>query len=77
MDKIFRPLCDRITDDLGFVTLVEKRGIIFHTFEGEMVSESQLADTQRVYSRDVYFSIPDDNLARRLQQYQGAVRRSN
>lgn len=56
----------------GFVTLVEKRGIVFHTFEGEMVSESQLADTQRVYSRDVYFSIPDDNLARRLQQYQGS-----
>lgn len=56
----------------GYVTLVEKRGIVFHTFEGEMVSESQLADTQRVYSRDVYFSIPDDSLARRLQQYQGS-----
>lgn len=56
----------------GYVTLVEKRGIIFRTFEAEMVSEGQLADTGRVYSRDVYFSIPDDSLARRLQQYQGS-----
>lgn len=55
----------------GYVTLVEKRGIIFRTFEAEMVSEDQLADTGRVYSRDIYFSIPDDSLARRLQQYQG------
>lgn len=55
----------------GYVTLVEKRGIIFKTFEGEMVSEAQLADTGRVYSRDIYFSIPDDSIARKLQQYQG------
>ncbi|MDE7475892.1 MAG: hypothetical protein K2M71_09720 [Duncaniella sp.] len=56
----------------GYVTLVERRGIVFPTFEGEMVSESQLADTERVYSRDVYFSIPDEETARRLQQYQGS-----
>lgn len=55
----------------GYVTLVERRGIIFRTFEGEMVSESQLADTGHVYSRDVYFSIPDEELARKLQKYQG------
>ena len=32
----------------GYVTLVEKRGIVFPTFEGEMVSESLLNDTSRV-----------------------------
>lgn len=58
----------------GYVTLVEKRGIVFPTFEGEMVSESQLADTTRIYSRDLSFSIPDDDLALRLQQYQGTGR---
>lgn len=58
----------------GYVTLVEKRGIVFPTFEGEMISESQLADTSRIYSRDVYFSIPDDEMALRLQQYQGTGR---
>lgn len=59
---------------IGYVTLVEKRGIVFPTFEGEMVSESQLADTTRIYSRDLSFSIPDDDLALRLQQYQGTGR---
>lgn len=58
----------------GYVTLVEKRGIVFPTFEGEMVSESLLADTTRIYSRDLSFSIPDDELALRLQQYQGTGR---
>lgn len=59
---------------IGYVTLVEKRGIVFPTFEGEMVSESQLADTTRIYSRDLNFSIPDEDLALRLQQYQGSGR---
>lgn len=58
----------------GYVTLVEKRGIVFPTFEGEMVSESQLADTARIYSRDLNFSIPDEDLALRLQKYQGSGR---
>lgn len=56
----------------GYVTTVEKRGIIFKTFEGEMVSEEQFATSNRVYSRDINFSIPDDDLARRLQQYQSS-----
>lgn len=56
----------------GYVTTVEKRGIIFKTFEGEMVSEEQFATSNRVYSRDINFSIPDDDLARRLQQYQAS-----
>lgn len=58
----------------GYVTLVEKRGILFHTFEGEMVSEALLTDTSRIYSRDLYFSIPDDSLALRLQKYQSTGR---
>ncbi len=56
----------------GYVTTVEKRGIIFKTFEGEMVSEEQFATSNRVYSRDINFSIPDSDLARRLQQYQAS-----
>lgn len=54
----------------GYVTMVEKRGIIFKTYEGEMVSEQQLADTNRIYSREVFFSIPSDSLARELQRLQ-------
>lgn len=58
----------------GFVTRVEKRGIIFKTFEGEMISQSQLTDTTRIYSRDFLFSIPDDSLARELQTHEGSGR---
>lgn len=59
----------------GYITLVEKRGIFFKTFEGEMISESMLADTAKVYSRDFYFSIPDDSLGRVVQSYQGTGKR--
>lgn len=58
----------------GFVTQVEKRGIFFKTYEGEMISESQLVDTARIYQRDVTFSIPDDSLGRKVQAYQGTGR---
>lgn len=58
----------------GYITLVEKRGIVFRTFEGEMVSETQLSDTARIYQRDLRFSIPDDSLGRLLQGYQTAGR---
>lgn len=59
----------------GYVTLVEKRGIFFKTFEGEMISESLLADTSKVYSRDFFFSIPNDSLGRLVQTYQGTGKR--
>lgn len=59
----------------GYIVLVEKRGLFFKTFEGDMISESMLADTAKVYSRDFYFSIPDDSLARVVQSYQGTGRR--
>lgn len=59
----------------GFIVNVEKRGIFFKTFEGEMVSESQLTDTSRVYRREIFFSAPDDSLGRVAQSYQGTGRR--
>lgn len=58
----------------GFVTRVEKKGYIFKTYEGEMISQSQLTDTARIYSRDFLFSIPNDSLARLLQSYEGTGR---
>ncbi|MBD5193275.1 MAG: hypothetical protein HDS91_01975 [Bacteroidales bacterium] len=58
----------------GYITSVERRGIIFKTFEGEMITEQALADTIRVYSRDFTFTIPDEAMAMELQQYQGTGR---
>lgn len=55
----------------GFITNVEKRGIVYKTFEGEMISQSRLVDKEHLYQRDVVFSIPDDSLGRALQALQG------
>lgn len=59
----------------GYVNSVERRGIIFKTFEMEMVSDAAMADSGRVYSRDCYFSIDNDSLAARLQRLQGTGER--
>lgn len=59
----------------GYITNVEKRGIFFKTYEGEMVSENVALDSARVYQRDLHFSIPSAELARELQSYQGSGRK--
>ena len=58
----------------GYVVSVETRGIICKTFEGEMVSHAALADSTRIYAREISFSIPSDSLARAIQSYQGTGR---
>ena len=59
----------------GYITNVERRGMLFRTFEGEMIREDRLTDTTRIYSRDFTFSVADDSLARLMQQYQSTGRR--
>ncbi len=54
-----------------YVVNVEKRGIIFKTWEAQVVSVSALADTTAVYSHPQDFSLPSEQIARQLQQYQG------
>ena len=46
----------------------------FKTFEGEMITNEMLTDTTRIYQRSVTFSVPDDSLARELQQRQSTGR---
>lgn len=58
----------------GYITNVERRGIFFKTFEGEMISETALTDTTHVYTRDFVFSIPNDSVARAMQSLQGSGR---
>lgn len=57
-----------------YVVNVEKRGLIFKTYEADVVSESAVTDTARLYSRDYSFSIDDDAVASKLQQMQGTGR---
>ncbi len=54
----------------GQVLSVEKRGLIFKTFEAEMVTRDALTDTTRVYTRECSMTVADDALARRLQALQ-------
>ncbi|MCF0219792.1 MAG: hypothetical protein HUK14_08415 [Muribaculaceae bacterium] len=54
----------------GFLTSVERRGIIFKTYEGEMISQQALTDTTRIYTRDFVFSVDNDSLAQALQDLQ-------
>ncbi len=58
----------------GFVTKVEKRGMIFKTYEADFISEAALTDTTRVYSHDVSFSVDNPEVIARLQQMQGTGR---
>lgn len=55
----------------GYITSIEKRGIIFKTYEGEMMSESALADTTRIYTRNFDFSLTNQDVVEKLQQFQG------
>lgn len=59
----------------GYVVNVERRGIIFKTYEAEIISESALTDTARIYSRTLTVSIPSASLAHKLQAMQGSGRR--
>lgn len=54
----------------GYVVKVEKRGLIFKTYEGDIVSESRVADKN--YQTDLKLSVPDDSLGRVLQSFQGS-----
>lgn len=55
----------------GYVTAVEKRGIIFKTYEVDVVSEAALTDTARIYSHNLSFSLADPALVNHLQRMQG------
>ncbi len=54
----------------GYVVKVEKRGLFFKNYEGEIVTEGRVAD--HTYRADLRVSVPDDSLGRLLQSYQGS-----
>lgn len=58
----------------GYVRNVERRGLMFKTYEGELLTHEALTDTARIYQRDFTFSVPDDSLARLIQSYQNTGR---
>lgn len=73
----FRYLNPYVVDaqESGFVYNVERRGVIFKTFEGEMIADKSLRDSSHIYPRHLQFSVPDDSISRLLQQYQSRGQR--
>ncbi len=67
--RYFLPYADNACAT-GYVRNVERRGLLFKTFEGELLTNETLADTSKIYQRDFTFSVPDDSLARLIQSYQ-------
>jgi hypothetical protein len=59
---------------VGYVVAVEKRGILFKTYEADMISESALTDTTRVYSHNMDFSVDNPSVVVELQRCQGTGR---
>lgn len=55
----------------GYVVDFKRQGMIFKTWEGQMLVQSALTDASRPYSRDFVFSVDDDALARQLASLNG------
>jgi len=71
--RYFNPIA---TDQLMrcYIIKVERRGMLMRTFEADVVSESALTDTARLYSREQSLSIASPELAYKLQELQGTGR---
>lgn len=57
-----------------YVLNVEKRGVVFKTYEADVVSEQSLMDNSAPYSRQQSLSVDNEMLAKELQKMQGKGR---
>ena len=67
--RFFSPYVEDATQ-YGYVENIEKRGMIFKTFEGTLIPYKELIDTTRIYNRDFVFSVADANTAATLKEAQ-------
>lgn len=65
--RFFSPYVEDATQ-YGYVENIEKRGMIFKTFEGTLIPYKELMDTTRIYNRDFVFSVADEKTATTLKQ---------
>ncbi len=68
--RYFRPYVDD-AQIIGYITTVERRGFIFKTYEGDMISEFAIHDTSKIYQRDFQFSFDNDSIAKIAMDLQG------
>ena len=65
--RYFSPYVDDATQ-YGYVENIERRGMIFKTYEGTLIPYKELMDTTRIYHRDFVFSAADQQTANRLKK---------
>lgn len=65
--RFFSPYVEDATQ-YGYVENIEKRGMIFKTYEGTLIPYKELMDTTRIYNRDFVFSVADQKTATALKQ---------
>ena len=51
----------------GYVENIEKRGLVFPTYEGVILPYRSVMDTARVYDKDFVFSVKNDHVAAELK----------
>ena len=65
--RFFSPYVEDATQ-YGYVEGIEKRGMIFKTYEGTLIPYKELMDTTRIYNRDFVFSVKDQKTAATIKQ---------
>ncbi len=54
----------------GYVENIERRGIVFKTYEGVLIPYKELMDTTRIYRRDFIFTAVNESIAIQLKKAQ-------
>lgn len=67
--RYYSPFVDESVET-GHIMKVERRGLIFKTYEGEMISSEALKNTDVVYQRDFTFSFANDSLGKEAMRIQ-------
>ena len=65
--RYFSPYVEDATQ-YGYIEHIEKRGMIFKTYEGTLIPYKELMDTTRLYNRDFVFSVADQKTAATIKQ---------
>lgn len=61
-------------EERGYVVDFKRQGVLFKTWEGQMLVQSALIDSTRPYSRDFVFSVDNDEVAHKLAAAKGTGR---
>lgn len=62
-------------EESGYVVDFKRQGVLFKTWEGQMLVRSALIDSTRPYSRDFVFSVDNEDVADRLASAKGTGRK--